>query len=85
MSQPTVHVRAIITWIAILPLVSVALMATAPFAADWHPVLRAFVLSIVVVPLAVYVVVPRLMATYLALAAKRSRARTARSAPRKPA
>lgn len=85
MSQPTVHVRAIITWIAIFPLVSVALMATAPFAAEWHPVLRAFVLTIIVVPLAVYVVVPRLMAAYVALAAKRSRVRTARSGPQKPA
>lgn len=85
MNAPSIHVRALITWIAIFPLVSVALIATAPIAAEWHPVVRAFVLTIVVVPLAVYVVVPRLMAAYVARAARRSRGRTARSAGRKPA
>lgn len=80
MNPPSVHVRALITWVAIFPLVSIALIATAPIAAEWHPVLRAFVLTIVVVPLAVYVVVPRLMSAYVALTAKRSRVRTARSA-----
>lgn len=33
----------------------------APFTVGWDPVLRAFVLTLVVVPLAVYVVVPWLM------------------------
>ena len=67
MNPPSIHVRALLTWIAIFPLVSIALIATAPIAAEWHPVVRAFVLTIVVVPLAVYVVVPRLMAAYLTL------------------
>jgi multisubunit Na+/H+ antiporter MnhC subunit len=31
----------------------------------WHPVLRAFVLTAVIVPLAVYLIVPRLTALYL--------------------
>lgn len=70
MSQPTtnkppsVHARAIITWIAIFPLVTLGFFAIAPFATDWNPVLRAFVLSIVVVPVAVYLVVPQLMRAY---------------------
>ncbi len=38
--------------------------AIAPFTNDWNPVLRAFVFSIVVVPLAVYIVVPQLMRIY---------------------
>ena len=36
----------------------------APFTVGWDPVLRAFVLTLVVVPLAVYVVVPWLMSIY---------------------
>ncbi|HEY4267402.1 MAG TPA: hypothetical protein VGM94_04330 [Galbitalea sp.] len=64
---PTVHVRAVITWIAIFPLVSIGFFAIAPFANDWNPILRAFVLSIVVVPLAVYLVVPQLMRAHAKL------------------
>lgn len=61
---PSVHVRAVITWIAIFPLVTLGFFAIAPFATDWNPVLRAFVLSVVVVPVAVYLVVPQLMRAY---------------------
>ncbi|TFC21852.1 hypothetical protein E3O46_06500 [Cryobacterium glucosi] len=64
---PSVHVRAVITWIAIFPLVTLGFFAIAPFATDWNPVLRAFVLSIVVVPVAVYLVVPQLMRAYKSL------------------
>ena len=59
--SPSVYVRAVITWIAIFPLVTLGFFVIAPFASDWNPVLRAFVLSIVVVPVAVYLVVPQLM------------------------
>jgi antibiotic biosynthesis monooxygenase (ABM) superfamily enzyme len=62
-----VHVRAVITWIAIFPLVTLGFFAIAPFAGDWNPVLRAFVLSVVVVPVAVYLVVPQLMRGYGAI------------------
>ncbi|ASD23522.1 hypothetical protein C3B61_14225 [Cryobacterium zongtaii] len=61
------HVRAVITWIAIFPLVTLGFFAIAPFATDWNPVLRAFVLSVVVVPVAVYLVVPQLMRAYGAI------------------
>jgi antibiotic biosynthesis monooxygenase (ABM) superfamily enzyme len=44
--------------------VTLGFFAIAPFAGDWNPVFRAFVLSIVVVPVAVYVVVPQLMRLY---------------------
>jgi antibiotic biosynthesis monooxygenase (ABM) superfamily enzyme len=63
-SPPSVHARAVITWIAIFPLVTIGFFVIAPFAADWNPVLRAFVLTLVVVPIAVYVVVPQLMRAY---------------------
>ena len=61
---PSVHVRAVITWLAIFPLVAIGMMLIAPFAESWHPVLRAFALTLVVVPLAVYIVVPQLMRAY---------------------
>lgn len=60
-----------ITWIAVFPLVTLGFFAIAPFATDWNPVLRAFVLSIVVVPVAVYLVVPQLMSAYRALQGRR--------------
>lgn len=70
-TPPSIHARALITWIAIFPLVTLGFFAIAPFAADWNPVLRAFVLSVVVVPLAVYVVVPQLMKAYGKIRASR--------------
>lgn len=62
---PSVHERAVITWSAIFPLVLLAQQALSPFIADWPMVLRTLAMTLVVVPLAVYVVVPRLMAAYL--------------------
>lgn len=64
---PSVHVRAVVTWVAIFPLVAVGMLALAPFSESWHPVLRAFVLTLIVVPLAVYLVVPQLLRGYGAL------------------
>lgn len=62
--MPSVHMRALITWLAIFPLVSGGMAVIAPLSEDWHPVLRAFALTLVVVPLAVYLVVPRLFQGY---------------------
>jgi len=70
-APPSVHVRAVITWIAIFPLVTLGFFAIAPFATEWNPVLRAFVLSVVVVPVAVYLVVPQLMRGYGAIRRRR--------------
>jgi antibiotic biosynthesis monooxygenase (ABM) superfamily enzyme len=63
-TAPSIHVRAALTWLAIFPLVAIGITAMAPFSVGWDPVLRAFVLTLVVVPLAVYVVVPWLMSIY---------------------
>jgi antibiotic biosynthesis monooxygenase (ABM) superfamily enzyme len=62
---PSVHERAFITWTAIFPLVVLAQLALAPFIDAWPPILRTLAMTLVVVPIAVYVVVPRLMAAYL--------------------
>lgn len=64
MKPPSVHVRAFITWLAIFPLVSLGFLTIVPAMGDAHPLLKVFVLTLVVVPLAVYLVVPALMKLY---------------------
>ncbi|WP_210740982.1 hypothetical protein [Nocardia veterana] len=61
---PSIHLRALLTWLAIFPMVALGMTVMAPFTADWSPVLRALVLTAFVVPSAVYVVVPRLLAAW---------------------
>jgi len=61
MKPPSIHVRAFITWLAIFPLVSLGFLTIVPAMGDAHPLLKVFVLTLVVVPLAVYLVVPNLM------------------------
>lgn len=73
---PSIHVRAVITWLAIFPLVAVGMMVVTPLTEGWHTVLRALVLTLVVVPVAVYVVVPRLFAGYGALLRRRNSRKT---------
>jgi hypothetical protein len=40
------------------------MLLSAPLTEGWHPVLRALALTLVVVPAAVYVVLPRLFGAY---------------------
>jgi hypothetical protein len=47
-------------------------MAAAPLMENWHPVFRAMALTMVVVPTAVYVVLPRLFAVHGYLVRRRS-------------
>ena len=75
---PSIHVRAVITWLAIFPLVAAGMMVVAPLTEGWHPVLRALVLTLVVVPVAVYLVLPRLFAGYGALLRRLNSRRTGR-------
>jgi antibiotic biosynthesis monooxygenase (ABM) superfamily enzyme len=72
MKPPSVHVRAAITWLAIFPLVSLGFVTVIPLMGAAHPILKVFVLTLIVVPLAVYLVVPNLMKVYFAMVAKRS-------------
>lgn len=64
---PSVHVRAAATWLTIFPLVAIGMTLMAPVTESWHPVFRALVLTLVVVPLAVYLVVPRVIALLMRL------------------
>lgn len=68
---PSVHVRALATWLTIFPLVALGMTLMAPISVDWHPVLRALVLTAIVVPLAVYLVVPRMLGLYVRWATAR--------------
>jgi antibiotic biosynthesis monooxygenase (ABM) superfamily enzyme len=67
MKQPSVHIRAFITWLAIFPLVSLGFLTIVPAMGNANPLLKVFVLTLVVVPLAVYLVVPNLMKLYFKL------------------
>jgi len=68
---PSIHIRAFITWLAIFPLVSVGMLLLGPFMESWHPVLRALLLTLLVVPAAVYFVVPKLFVAYGMLVKRR--------------
>lgn len=72
-APPSVHVRAVITWLAIFPLVAIGMIALAPVFEPLHPALRALILTVIVVPLAVYLVVPRLMALHGRIMRRRRR------------
>ena len=63
----TVHERALVTWAAIFPLVLLAQTVLGPFVGSWPPALQVFAVTLVVVPLASYLVMPRLMGLYVRL------------------
>jgi antibiotic biosynthesis monooxygenase (ABM) superfamily enzyme len=68
-TPPSIHVRAALTWLAIFPLVAIGITVMAPYTVGWDPLLRVFVLTLVTVVLAVYLVVPwftRIYERYLA-------------------
>lgn len=69
MKPPSIHIRALITWLAIFPLVTLGFLTIIPLMGAAHPILKVFVLTLVVVPLAVYLVVPNLMKAYQKLVA----------------
>ena len=72
MKPPSIHVRAFITWLAIFPLVSIGFFTVIPMLGNAHPLLKVFVLTILVVPTAVYLVVPNLLKAYFSLAKRRA-------------
>ena len=73
MKPPSIHIRALITWIAIFPLATLGFVTVIPAMGDAHPILKVFVLTLIVVPLAVYIVVPNLMKLFGTIAAKRKK------------
>ncbi len=71
MNPPSIHVRAFITWLAIFPLVSLGFVTIVPAMGEAHPLLKVFVLTLVVVPLAVYLVVPNLMKAFMKVSGRK--------------
>ena len=70
--QVSIHIRAFITWLTIFPLVALGLTFLMPALGDMHPILKALILTLIVVPLAVYLIVPRLLGLYVKLSSKKS-------------
>ncbi|WP_405494962.1 hypothetical protein [Nocardia sp. NBC_00511] len=57
---PSMHRRALITWIAVYPTITIALALIGPATAQLPLLVRTFVLTAIVVPCVVYVLVPML-------------------------
>ncbi|WP_312183191.1 hypothetical protein [Arthrobacter sp.] len=80
----SVHVRAVVTWLAIFPMVAVGMTLMNALVASWPPVLRALVLTAVVVPTAVYLAVPWLLLRQARLAEPIRRRHSRRTRPANP-
>jgi antibiotic biosynthesis monooxygenase (ABM) superfamily enzyme len=72
MKPPSIHVRAFLTWLAIFPLVLICFVTVLPLMEGAPAPLRVLVLTVLVVPTAVYLVVPNLMKLYLRIINNRS-------------
>ena len=78
--RPNIHVTALIVWLTIFPLVAIFSTLLGPMTMDWHPLLRTFVLTLIVVPIAAYWLMPQAFRWYAALVRHRATRRA-----RKPA
>ncbi|BAU83061.1 hypothetical protein SLA_2127 [Streptomyces laurentii] len=58
---PSVHRRALLTWMAVYPAITVAFLILGPYTADLPLALRTLVMTAVVVPAVVYFLVPALL------------------------
>ena len=70
--QVSIHIRAFLTWLTIFPLVALGLTFLMPALGDLHPILKALILTLIVVPLAVYIIVPRLLGLYVKIFVKKN-------------
>lgn len=71
----SVHIRMFATWIVIFPLVALGLTFLGPALGTVHPILKAFILTIFIVPLSVYLLVPNLLALYEKVTEKKNSAK----------
>lgn len=65
---PSVHRRALITWLAVYPTITLVFALIGPATASLPLALRTLVLTAIVVPIAAYVLVPTLLRANAALA-----------------
>ncbi|MFC9330726.1 hypothetical protein [Kitasatospora sp. NPDC057015] len=73
---PSVHRRALITWLAVYPAITLALAVLGPALAGLPLVLRTLVLTAVVVPVAAYLLIPGLLRLNAGLGRTLARRRT---------
>jgi antibiotic biosynthesis monooxygenase (ABM) superfamily enzyme len=59
--MPSVHRRAMLTWLAVFPAITLVQLVVSPYIGGWPLVARTFVVTAAAVPLSVCVLVPRLM------------------------
>ena len=78
--RPNIHVTALIVWLTIFPLVAIVSTLLGPLTMDWHPVLRAFVLTLIVVPIAAYWLMPQMFRWYSAFVRRRAARRAGKGA-----
>lgn len=79
--RPNPHVTALIVWLTIFPLVAIFSTLLSPMMVDWHPVLRALVLTLIVVPIAAYWLMPQMFRWYATWARRRATRRAQKPVP----
>lgn len=67
-AAPSVHRRALITWLAVYPTITVVLGLLGPATAPLPLALQTLILTVIVVPVAAYALIPVLMKANAALA-----------------
>ncbi|MFF0389848.1 hypothetical protein ACFYS8_14310 [Kitasatospora sp. NPDC004615] len=70
---PSVHVRALITWMAVFPSITVVQLLLGPSLSDLAVPLRVLAITALVVPAVVYLFVPGLLKARVALLRRRAR------------
>lgn len=70
---PSAHRRALITWLAVYPVITLVLGLLGPRIATLPLLLRTLILTGIVVPVAAYVLVPALTKAHARLAARTPR------------
>jgi antibiotic biosynthesis monooxygenase (ABM) superfamily enzyme len=83
--QPSTHRRALITWLAVYPAITVTLGGLGPHIGRFPLLVRTLILTGIVVPVAVYVLVPALLRLNAAVVRAARRGSVSPCADRRPA
>ena len=71
-TTPSIHRRALLTWLAVYPTITAAFLVLGPYTSQLPLALRTLVMTAIVVPAAVYVLVPALLKANQKLGAHRA-------------
>jgi antibiotic biosynthesis monooxygenase (ABM) superfamily enzyme len=72
LGPPSKHQLALMIWVAVFPTLTLLNLTLGPWLADYHPVLRTFVLATIAVPIVIYGLMPRLHRVRGVLLARRA-------------